>query len=164
MTAVTKPKVRLHKGLEKAQVAKPTTSVEVLGTTYHLELLKPEGEEWVSSRTEGDTLSGALLNMKLPTIAAALTHIDFGDGEGRLPVEALFALGEGLDSNFIEYLQNNPKQMRSWRREQVLEWVREELDIFVVETVAEAYFTLLKGHKKKLGDMRPLSKGTPSPA
>jgi hypothetical protein len=140
----------------------PECTEEVAGVKYKMRRLKPEAEDWVASNTPGTTLSAAMLNIKKPTIAAALLSIDAGGEEGELPVEKLFMLPDEMDLDIKEQIKGDPKLMRGWRREQVLEWLREEHDSYVVDRLYEAYLKLIPTHREAIKAIEDFLKRTPS--
>jgi hypothetical protein len=133
----------------------PEVVEEVLGVRYKLRLLKPEAEDWVANNTPGATVSAALLNSRKPTLAAALVSIsrrtdDLDNDWDEVPVESLFTPQDDMDPGFKDALARDPKLMREWRREQVLEWMREEQDVYVIDKLYDAYSKLIPRHKEAM--------------
>lgn len=122
----------------------PKTEVEVLGHTYQLELLKPEAEDWVAQNTEGVTAVAAVMNSQKPTIAAALVGVD------GIPVEELFQFPEGADDFWLEQMKENAKARREWRRGEILDWLKEESDPYVIDEIFKAYSRMSKEHREAL--------------
>lgn len=143
----------------------PETTAEVLGTKYRLRYLKPEAEDWVAINTPGTTVSAALLNSRKPTLAAAFVSITRANEDGEeeeVPVEKLFELPSDMEPKIREAIISDPKLLRDWRREQVLEWLREEADVYVVDRLYDAYSTLIPKHKEVMQELSGFLKGTPS--
>jgi hypothetical protein len=144
----------------------PETTVDIMGTRYKLRLLKPEAEDWVAMNTPGTTSSAALLNYRKPTLAAALVSIATFDEESgnwqEMPVEALFEIPSDMDVRAKEMLAQDPKMMRDWRRGEVLEWLREDLDTVVLDRMFDAYSKMVPLHKEAMKEVSGFSKGTPS--
>lgn len=131
----------------------PEETVEVLGHTYVLKLLKPEGEDWASAHTEGSGLTAALMNIRKPTLAASLQSVD------GIPVETLFQPGDEMDAKLKEALMNDAKFIRSWRREQIFEFLREDADNFLVDELYNVYSKMSRKHREALANFQ---KGTTS--
>lgn len=141
----------------------PETIVDVLGVKYRLRLLKPEAEDWVAMNTQGTTISAALLNLRKPTLAAALVSVSYRADDGHeeeIPVERLFELPADMEPKVREGLQTDAKLLRDWRREQILEWLREEVDTLVVSTLYDAYTAMLPKHKEVMKELSGFSTGT----
>ncbi len=134
----------------------PTKDVEVLGITYTLKVYKPEAEDWVSANTGGSTLSSALINVKRPTVAAALNAIN------GVAIEEIFQLGDEIPASMREELIQRPKALREWRRDQILEFLREETDGYIVDKLYESYLEMLTVHRQTLGKIGNFSKETPT--
>ena len=134
----------------------PEITVEVLGHLYILRLLKPEGDDWVAANTVGSTFAAALMNSRNPIVAASLVSID------GLPVEQLFSPDETMDARMKETLMAESKLIREWRREQVLDWVREELDPYVVGMLYDGYQKLIPQHREAMQEVGNFSKRTTS--
>lgn len=133
---------------------RPRKPVEVLGHTYTLELLMPEAEDWVAANTSGMTIVAANLNTRKPTIACALTAID------DLQIEALFPF-ESDDQKVREFMATNPNELRLWRRVQVLEWLKNDVDPYVVDELWNAYRKLQDEHYQEMKKLENFSKRTP---
>lgn len=145
----------------------PDTTVEVLGVKYRLRLLKPHQDDWVANNTPGATVSAALLNSRKPTIAAALVGLTPAPSEeapepSELPVEQLFQLPDDMDAETKEFLLRDAKAMRDWRQTQVLEWLCEEQDTYVIDKLYDAYSSLIPKHKEAMKEVEGFSKRTHS--
>jgi hypothetical protein len=134
----------------------PEETIEVLGHAYTIKLAKPEADDWVAGQTEGSTISAALLNARKPTLAVTLVAID------QIPVEQLFQPGDDLDPEVKELLHRDAKRMRDWRRGEILEWLREEVDPFVIDTLYNAVTKLSTKHKEAMKEIENFQKRTPS--
>lgn len=140
----------------------PECVEEVVGVKYKLRLLKPEADDWVANNTPGSTVSAALYNLRKPTVAAALVSIDTGGEEGELHVEQLWQLPDDMDAAVKERIREDGKLLRDWRREQILEWLREEHDAFVIDQLYAAYARLIPKHRDALKGVEDFLKRTPS--
>lgn len=134
----------------------PETEVDVQGAKYKFRLLKPEGDDWVGMKTAGNSVSAALLTARVPTLAAALVSIN------DVPVEQLFQPDDAMDVNSLEALKQDGALMREWRRNQVLEWFREGVSSWVVDTCYSAYTRMTQNHKKAMEGAENFSKRTPT--
>lgn len=134
----------------------PETSTTISGVTYKMRLLKPEAEDWASSKTSGDTITAAVLSTRKPTLAAALLSIN------NVPVEQLFQLPDSMDLKDRERVASDPMQMRYWRREEILSWLREEQDADVLDLLYAAYKDMADEHRKAIQSVENFSKRTPS--
>lgn len=148
--------VKKHTLLSELSGKLPETTIDVQGVRYTLRLLRPEGEDWVAMKTEGTTMTAVLGNSRNPTLAVSLTSIN------ETPVEQLFQLPDDMDPKTKELLLSSPSDLREWRRTQVLEWIREEMDPFVVKALYEAYRELSKQHQESLKGISSFSNRTPS--
>lgn len=135
----------------------PSTFAFIQDHKYSLQLLKPEGEEWVASNTVGTTPTAILMNVRKPTVAASLTAID------DIPVETLFQLPDSIDAATKERVLNNSDLLRDWRRSQVLDFVRNGLDGVIVEALYSAYVKMAEEHKQSLRELENLSKEEKTP-
>ena len=143
----------------------PEVTEEILGTRYKLRLLKPEAEDWVAMNTPGSTYSAALMNYRRPTVAAALVSISTVDASNtwnEIPVEHLFEIPADMDIKIKEMILSDPKMLRDWRREQVLEWLREELDTVIVDRLYDTYAKMVPKHREAMKEVSDFSKGTSS--
>lgn len=155
------PKLEAHKAA--LQGRQPEVSPEILGCVYSLRYLLPEGDSWVAQKTSGNTYAAVLLNSRIPTLAASLTSVDYGEGDGPLPVEVLFQLPDDMDTALKEHYLQNSEILREWRRETVLDYLREEVDSYVIEKLYDAYTEMAKAHKELLKSTENLSKRIPLP-
>jgi len=136
----------------------PTVNVEIQGATYTLQLLKPEGDDWANSRTDGTNMATMILSTKKPTVAAALVSID------GIPVEQLFEPDYGvMEADEKQILTKQPAVMRDWTRSQVFEWLREECSILVVDELYSAYSKMSSANKDEVRQLGNFSKRTISP-
>lgn len=140
----------------------PEVTEEILGTKYTLRLLKPEADDWVAARTDGATAAAVMLNARKPVIAAALTTIDIGDGEGPAMVEQLFPLPKDMEPTVKEFLMQDTRALRDWRRGEILAWLKDGLDTYVIDRLFDVYTSMLLKHKKDLTALENFSKRTPS--
>lgn len=129
---------------------------EVLGHKYTLRLGKPEAEDWIAANTDGTSMV-AMMNVRKPTLAATLVSID------DVLMEQLFQPGDDVDASTKEYLISNTKELRTWRRGQILDWLREEVDTYVIDTLYAHYTGMSKKHKEAMQELENLSKRTPLP-
>lgn len=134
----------------------PEDRVEILGHKYLIRLLKPEGEDWAASRTDGSSLAASLLNARKPSVAAAIIAID------EVPVEKLFEPGADMELALREMLASNARALRDWRRSEVLEWLSEEMDPYVLETLYSAYSKMASKHREAMRGLENLAQRTPS--
>lgn len=134
-------KITRHPLLSKASpTALPTMSVTVAGTKYQLRLLRPEGEAFVAVHMAGETPASAILTSVAPTIAAALVSMAGEDGT-EVPVEQLFKPEQPIA---------DVKVLRDWLREQVLDWLREDMDPTTVDALWGAYREMTREHQKTM--------------
>lgn len=132
----------------------PEEDVEVFDHTYRLRVLMPEAEDWVAMNTKGSTIASALFNVRKPTLACAITAIDGS------PIESLFQPPDELESR--EELMKEPRLLRDWRREQILDWLKEEVDSGVIDRLYAHYTALSTKHREALKELENFSKRTPS--
>lgn len=149
----------LGKITESLRGKSPEKVVEVLGHQYLLRLPLPEGMDWVASHTLGTTVSSALLNSRKPAVACALSGISDDDGQ-MIPIEQLFQPGDDLDPLVREELFKDGRVLRDWRREQILEWLREEVDAYVVTALYAGYTQLESQHVETMKGLENFSKRT----
>jgi hypothetical protein len=134
----------------------PSVEPTIFGHKYKLEVLRPEGEDWVTEQAEGGSLASFALSTQKPRIAAAIIAID------DVPLEALFTLPDELTGDAREELVSNPTRMRRWRREQMLAYLKEESDQQVVTQLHNAYVTLVGQHREVLQQLGNFPVTTPS--
>lgn len=131
-------------------------TVEFMGRSYVLRLGKPEAEEWIATQTTGTTLAAALANQRLPCVAASLASID-----GH-PVETLFQFPDDMETSTRELITRDGQALRTWRREAILTWLREEGNDVLVDALYDGYKNLLKERRSALSRIENLANGTPS--
>lgn len=135
----------------------PTTTVRVLGHEYTLTVLKPEAEDWAAIRSVGGSAVAYSTTTMKPRLAAAITAID------GVPVEQLFELPSSMELNDREAIAASSRALRDWRREQLLDFLKESGDGVLVEDLFKAFADLTVKHRKDLREGVPdFSERTPS--
>lgn len=129
-------------------------TVDVAGHKYQLQTLDSGDEDWVIARAGGGTMPEHFMGSITPRVAAALSSID------DVPVEQLFPVPEDLEPAIRERLVSNPEAIRAWRREQVLQFVREELPTTVVSALNRAYSVIDERRAEAIKSLAPFSKKT----
>lgn len=130
----------------------------VLGHRYKLGLLSPSEMDWVmekASNTSKNLVEMATL-MQRPLIAAALAEID------DIPVAQLFQLPDDMEKATREVIEGDVKLLTEWRREQVFQFLGEDVDVEILKELGGKYFDLESKKRAHIGEIRNLSKGTPS--
>lgn len=128
----------------------PEEAIEILGHSYILRVLKPEGEDWANQHTVGNTVAAVIYNGRLPQLAASLASID------GIPIEQLWT----PDGEMKEALLADVKALRDWRRLEIMSWLREECDSILINSLFEAFTGMNLKHKKALEGIESLSRRT----
>jgi len=126
-----------------------TKDVEIDGHRFTLRTLKPSEADWAITRmpgSGGDPTKMVLLQSK-PIVAASIQAID------GVPVEELFALPDDMDTDVKEALISDGAALREWRRDQVLDFVLEDLLDDVVGRLWHAYAQLRESEAAAVGEV-----------
>lgn len=130
--------------------------VVAYGVTYTLRTLEPWEETWADGIIASGTAFQAGNAIPKAYLAAALLAIDGS------PVEAEFAVPDGLDPEVRKVLVEKPDILRDWRWRQVHEWICHDLQPEVITLLWEGYVELCMQRKSLLEGIPGLSQGTPS--
>lgn len=137
-----------------------TDTVEVDGWEFKVRTLRPYEDDWVLINTPpsgGDPAKLMMLRMK-PVVAASLVAID------GTAVEELFSLPEDMDALLKEQLLRDANALREWRLEQVLNFVREDMDDALVGPLWSGCMKLSERKRDAEGEVEKKSKRAGSSA
>lgn len=115
-------------------------TVKVLGIDYELTVPRPEGDDWAAAHTIGATNLSAALSIGRAQLATSISSI------GGVPVEQLFEMSKEDRESFGD----DVAAVRNWRREQLLSFLREDMETWVVDQLQQGLSTLLSEHREML--------------
>ena len=129
----------------------------IFGHTYKLGVLAPGDEDWVHEQAgrSNNVVEYAAL-MQKPRLAAALLEID------GIPVTQLFSLPDDLDKGVREAIEADQKQLTAWRRGEVLDFMRDDMDLAVISQLDSSLTQLEARKQEAISQVVPFSKETPS--
>lgn len=130
--------------------------VEAFGTTYQIRTLEPWEETWADGLVPAGTAYQTGQAIPKAYLSVAIIAIDGS------PIEAEFAVPDGLDPEMRKVLVDNKEILQDWRWRQVYQWVQHDLQPEVIEEIWKGYVALCMQRKSLMESLRPLSKGTPS--
>jgi hypothetical protein len=133
---------------------------EVYGHKYELGLLAPKDEDWISEKAAsiGNNVFEFAAKTGKPRITAALMAID------GIPVGELFLLPDEPDmkAETKKFLEGNKESYNEWLRNEVHEYVCNDLDSAVITQLERHYSTLEDEKREALSKIGPFSTRTPS--
>lgn len=129
-------------------------SVTVAGNDFYMTTLTSDESVWADSHTNMNTEISFLSSQRVPRIAASVKRVN------GTPVEELFEFPEDMSEEDKKYHSQNQYRKRYWVMNQMLSFLSEQSDPFVME-LWEHYAGLVKKRDDSWDELKKLSARTP---